>query len=941
MSYSRRQLEALGEPLGESVTRKEGGRIVYGGGGGGGGGGTSTQVTDLPEWAKPTAERNLAKAESLTTDKPYQSYGNWARQEGIDPNRVAGFNRLQNTSFQNAETMTGAPQNAAATGMAMEAGQRALGTGYDAGQFQNQYQGFDPYSAGNFQNQFQSPGQYQSGQFGANQVQAQGLQNYQMGPAERVNTQSFAQPGSADAYMSPYMQSVVGAQQREATRASEMQRNQNQAQAVGQGAFGGSRQAIVEAERQRNLGTQLGDIQATGSQAAYQQAQQQFNQEQAARLQAQQANQQAGLTVGQQNLGANLGIQQLGAGQNMQAQLANQQAGMESQRMGEQSRQFGAGQGLSAAQLQAQYGLSAQQAEEASRQFSSSQAAQQAAQRAQYGQAAQQLQEQSRQYGAGLGMQGLQTALSSAGQLGQLGQQQFGQNMDINKLQNTYGAQQQANEQAKLGYNMQDYSAAQQYPYQQLSFLSNIMRGTPMGGVSTMYGAQPTAAQNVASLGMGAYGIGQLMKADGGSVYSYAEGGSVDSAQNIEAIVEKLSDPQLKQAAEAAQMRGDVEQLQIIQQEMSSRASERNGMMGAFNQLPQEQQQQMMAGGGMVAFNGDEDENDEYTGQQVRMPVGRGDEKIYGESLAGLTALQKKMAADKGYTPLSAADEKAMYDRSTSRGKEIYGDVLSKIKADIESQRGESAESLSQGRGLAALQAAAAMGKGRGFVQGLANAGGAFGESYSKALRADKEQKRALSGMELNLAKAEADQRMGLHDKAEAQVAKANASREKAYNAGVTKDRALADVMSKTGRLALPPAPTKAGGPKPLKLAEQLAEAETLHETKPSEASLARVTALRRAMDRARTSDFGPNRAGLGEASLDVRIGEAINTAQQKLKFTPEYVKADAAGKAQMMKDAAAQARANAGKNAGVNNNSPQRGGIDLQFDAQGKLLPS
>ena len=35
MSYSRRQLYAMGEALGECVTRKEGGRLIYGGGGGG------------------------------------------------------------------------------------------------------------------------------------------------------------------------------------------------------------------------------------------------------------------------------------------------------------------------------------------------------------------------------------------------------------------------------------------------------------------------------------------------------------------------------------------------------------------------------------------------------------------------------------------------------------------------------------------------------------------------------------------------------------------------------------------------------------------------------------------------------------------------------------------------------------------------------------------
>jgi hypothetical protein len=45
MSYSRRELYAMGEPLGESVTRKEGGRIIYGGGGGGWP--TTTTVTNL------------------------------------------------------------------------------------------------------------------------------------------------------------------------------------------------------------------------------------------------------------------------------------------------------------------------------------------------------------------------------------------------------------------------------------------------------------------------------------------------------------------------------------------------------------------------------------------------------------------------------------------------------------------------------------------------------------------------------------------------------------------------------------------------------------------------------------------------------------------------------------------------------------------------------
>ena len=515
MSISRRQLEAFGETLGDSVTRKEGGRIVYGGGGSSAPAQT-TQVSDLPDWAKPYAKETLGQASALTdiNQNPYQTYGG---------QRIADFSGLQTQAQNAAANLTGAPQMGAATGMAAEAGQRALGMQYQPTNITNQYQGIAGYNPSQFSNQFQAPGAYQAGQFNVNQVGTQGLQNYQMGPAQQVRTGSFTQPGSAEAYMSPYMQNVVDIQKREASRQSDILRNQQQAQAVGAGAFGGSRQAIVEAERQRNLGQQLGDIQATGSQAAYQQAQQQFNAEQQARLAAQQANQQAGLTTGQANLNAALGVQQLGAQQGLQAQLANQQYGLQAQQLAEQSRQFGAGQGLSAAQLQAQYGLSAQQAQEAANQFAYNQAAQQAAQQAQYGQSAQQLAEQSRQYGAGLGLQGLQTALTGAGQLANIGQQQFAQNQDVINLQNQIGQQQTAQQQNILSQQYQDFLNQQKYPYQQLEFMSNILRGTPMGTVQTLYGGQPSLGSQVLGAGTslaGAYMLGGGQFADGGEVKS-------------------------------------------------------------------------------------------------------------------------------------------------------------------------------------------------------------------------------------------------------------------------------------------------------------------------------------------------------------------------------------------------------------------------------------
>jgi len=84
----------------------------------------------------------------------------------------------------------------------------------------------------------------------------------------------------ADFYMSPYMQSVVEMQKREAMRDYDKQLPGMAAQAVKAGAFGGDRQAILQAEAQRNMNQQLQDIQAQGLQSAFTNAQGQFNADQ-------------------------------------------------------------------------------------------------------------------------------------------------------------------------------------------------------------------------------------------------------------------------------------------------------------------------------------------------------------------------------------------------------------------------------------------------------------------------------------------------------------------------------------------------------------------------------------------------------------------------------------------------------------------------------------
>ena len=91
---------------------------------------------------------------------------------------------------------------------------------------------------------------------------------------------------AAAQYMSPYMQQVVDVQKERAILDAQRQGAGRAAQAVQAGAFGGSRAAIQEGMAQEALGRQLAEIQASGQQQAFEQAQQQFERDRAARADA-------------------------------------------------------------------------------------------------------------------------------------------------------------------------------------------------------------------------------------------------------------------------------------------------------------------------------------------------------------------------------------------------------------------------------------------------------------------------------------------------------------------------------------------------------------------------------------------------------------------------------------------------------------------------------
>ena len=79
-------------------------------------------------------------------------------------------------------------------------------------------------------------------------------------------------------YMSPYMQNVVDRQQQGAIRDYSRQLPGLASLSTQAGGLGGTRQALMQSEMQRGLQDRLYDIQATGQQSAYDNAQKQYNQ---------------------------------------------------------------------------------------------------------------------------------------------------------------------------------------------------------------------------------------------------------------------------------------------------------------------------------------------------------------------------------------------------------------------------------------------------------------------------------------------------------------------------------------------------------------------------------------------------------------------------------------------------------------------------------------
>jgi hypothetical protein len=197
-------------------------------------------------------------------------------------------------------------------------------------------------------------------------------------------------PGAQQAFMSPYMQNVVDVQKQEAIRDAQKGQLMQNLGAARQGTYGGARQLLAGTERERNLGQQLAQIQASGSQSAFDRAQ------------------------------------------------------------------------------------------------------------------------QAMQFGTTAGLQGAQAATQAGATLGQLGIGQQQQGLELAKAQEAFGGLGRAEQQAALDVAYQDFLQQQRYPYAQLGFMSDILRGSgnlAATGGRAVYEAPPSTTQNLMQLGLGGLGL--------------------------------------------------------------------------------------------------------------------------------------------------------------------------------------------------------------------------------------------------------------------------------------------------------------------------------------------------------------------------------------------------------------------------------------------------
>lgn len=504
--------------------------------------GASTQH-GLAPWIQPYVQGPqgyLTIAQQYVQDQLNTTYPGGGRPYEYAGQLVAGPSALQSQAFQGIGNLV-VPQGVnagmdtanVAAGNLVNAqgyqGQNFVGQGaYAPGQFDS---GYNPerynsqYNPEQFKSNFQSgnfTNSYQAGQAGGQYSVNDFSQVQQFNPADISTGQWNTQ--AAQQYMNPYLQQSLDPQLDQARRQAEITRNTDAARLAQAGAFGGSRQAIMESESNRNLLRNMADITGKGYFDAYNTGMQGFMTDQSRALDAAKAAEQSrqfGAGFGMDIAKANEASRQFLTTSELQRFQEQERArqtqatlGLEAQKGTEQSRQFQANnlldaykasqQALQAAegyrgdaykmseqamQAKGQMTLDAQRAAEASRQFGATNALDR-----------QRAQEASSQFGANYGLDTTKAALQAAQVQSQLGLAGLNAQSSIYNTQMQAGDTQRAITQSQNQAAYDEWLRRLEYPMEMAKFQQSMMSGLPVSAITTQQPQLSGIAQLVASL---------------------------------------------------------------------------------------------------------------------------------------------------------------------------------------------------------------------------------------------------------------------------------------------------------------------------------------------------------------------------------------------------------------------------------------------------------
>ena len=259
-------------------------------------------------------------------------------------------------------------------------------------------------------------------------------------------------------------------------------------------------------------------------------------------------------------------------------------------------------------------------------------------------------------------------------------------------------------------------------------------------------------------------------------------------------------------------------------------------------------------------------------------------QRLANRRIAGLDRIKRKEFDTEGFI------NKYLARTKKEGGEDIYAAELARGPED----EADRARARRTGEANALFTAAGRVLEGRTLAEGASKALPAYGGAMNDVEKLDQAAKQANAKMKFALKDAQRKERMGdiRGAAAAAELARKYEQDENKYEFDKARYGAEIAVRNVQANRPLRGA-GGAGGDKALKLNEDYAAAEVAFEKDPSEANRQRVVALRRAVDRVKTTESGPGKLGVQESQIFVSAAKDSSANARKRLYTDPVMRSN------------------------------------------------